>query len=78
MIEISNSFFFFSIVLKDHEVKGRRVEVKKAIARDEMRNDRGSQRGGGGRDRGDDRRERGGRGGRDDYRGKTTTFFFKV
>lgn len=51
--------YIFFLVIRDHEIKGRRVEIKKAIARDEINRDnrRGSSRSGGGM--------RDGRGGRD-------------
>lgn len=65
--------------MRDHEIKGRRVDIKKAIARDDM--GRGDNRGGGGGDR---RNDRGGRGGRDrdnrggggDYRSNLNEFMY--
>lgn len=60
-------------VLRDHEIKGRRVDIKKAIARDDMGRNEGR---GGGRD--NDRNR--GRGGRDnrgngDFRSKYLHLF---
>lgn len=59
-------------MLRDHEVRGRKVEVKKAIARDAIGGNDGGRRGGGDRgDRGDrGNRGRDNRGGGNDFRSK--------